>query len=85
MKEKKVNKSNKLSSNELNSVAGGHYGDLIVQQIMNMGGFKEEWANTNINGWDYAFMAFLQDNYGEDRTEEIMSRYKDQRDMFRRN
>ena len=86
MKEKKVNKSGELSNNELNSVAGGNRGDLVIQQMMHMDGFKEEWLDGAKDGqaFDGDFVEFLDKNYGLKRTAKLVGRYGDQKNMFKK-
>ena len=84
MKKKKVNKKSELSSSELNSVAGGRYNDLVIQQMVNTDGFQKKWLDGAKNGqaFDKDFVDFLYQNYGLRRASDIAGRYGTQKDMF---
>ena len=80
----KMKEKGEISSNDLESVAGGHFNDPLVQAIMKLDGFKDEWTKIKKGGrWDEDFEKFLCDQLGSEQARNITTKlYKSQRHMF---
>ena len=79
-----------MSNDKLESVAGGHFNDPLVQAIMKLDGFKDEWAQPEKRqksggiryAWDKDFLAFLSNNFEKRKVFCIKAAYKNQDNMF---
>ena len=80
-----------ISNDKLESVAGGQYDHPIVQEIMKLDGFKDEWTQgqrkrTKRGGlrfpYDEDFVSFLYDHFDEGKAKHIMNMFGSQREMF---
>ena len=81
-----------ISSNNLESVAGGNLDDITVQTLMCLNGFKQEWTQgpaivrkggkTIIKRWDEDFKNFLYDHFTKEYADKLMKGYVSQKSMF---
>ena len=81
-----------ISNDKLEAVAGGQYDHPIVQLIMGLKGFKEEWIQGQQPrkgrrgglrcNYDEDFVGFLYKHFDHDKANYFMNMFGNQREMF---